>query len=326
MGINSAKDVTVFITKGLGQEPFIVQQATLTEKHLKTNNIELDTQYEITDDTPLYIGYYFTYPSDTRWFMPLDNRHTDKPSNLLALCDGDDWPGESDWKNQAPVFGSLCMSVTLQGNNFPENAAEMLNISLPSTVAVGNELTYSIEFSNKGATRINDIEVQTSVSGSVYTSNINISGGESGLCISSSVSGIRIDKSGIYEVTSTITKVNGVANTSSSNSGSGIVACYSEGYPRNMVLEEGTGTWCGYCPRGIVMFEYVREKYADRLFPIAVHQDDRMAISEYEGLINDYITGFPTVVANRDETFSPSKEIADKLYREVSDNPSYANI
>lgn len=325
-GTNQVKDVTVFITKGLGQEPIITQSATLNTSSYTVNSIELYIPYEINDDTPLYIGYYFTYQNNSGFYIPVDGTVTNKPGNLYVFRDGTDWPGENEWENQAPEIGSLCMSVTLQGDALPQNVANMNSVSIPSTLKVGEELSYTIELINKGANAINSVEVETTVAGKSQKSTVNLSGLAPGTLAQANVSGIRVDKSGIYEVTSTITKVNGVANTSSSNSGSGIVACYSEGYPRNMVLEEGTGTWCGYCPRGIVMFEYVREKYADRLFPIAVHQGDRMAISEYEGLINDYITGFPTVVANRDETFSPSKEIADKLYREVSDNPSYANI
>ena len=64
-----------------------------------------------------------------------------------------------------------------------------------------------------------------------------------------------------------------------------------------VVIEEGTGQWCGWCPLGILTFEYLREKYPDNLVPIAVHNGDEMAIDEY-----CYALGFsqyPTGRVNR---------------------------
>lgn len=43
---------------------------------------------------------------------------------------------------------------------------------------------------------------------------------------------------------------------------------------RRTVVEEGTGMWCGYCPKGIVAMHTLREKYPDDFIGIAVHWDD----------------------------------------------------
>ena len=42
-------------------------------------------------------------------------------------------------------------------------------------------------------------------------------------------------------------------------------------YDRVTVVEEGTGTWCGWCVRGIVALEYMRENYPDKFIGIGVH-------------------------------------------------------
>ena len=52
-----------------------------------------------------------------------------------------------------------------------------------------------------------------------------------------------------------------------------------------IVAEEGTGTWCGYCVRGIVALEEMNKKYPDNFIGIAIHSGDPMAV---EGLINEY--------------------------------------
>lgn len=53
---------------------------------------------------------------------------------------------------------------------------------------------------------------------------------------------------------------------------------------RNVVIEEATGTWCMYCPKGIVAFRVLEEKYPNDFIPIAVHMmaaADRMALDDY---------------------------------------------
>ena len=35
---------------------------------------------------------------------------------------------------------------------------------------------------------------------------------------------------------------------------------------QRFVVEEGTGTWCGWCPRGIVAFRHMAEKYPETFY------------------------------------------------------------
>ena len=74
-------------------------------------------------------------------------------------------------------------------------------------------------------------------------------------------------------------------------------------FPWRIVAEEVTGTWCGYCVRGIGALRYMRENYPDGFIGIAVHNDgnrhvpDSMAIPGEEYL-NDIFShmgasGFP---------------------------------
>lgn len=65
-----------------------------------------------------------------------------------------------------------------------------------------------------------------------------------------------------------------------------------------VVIEEGTGTWCGWCPRGAVAMEYMSINYPNDFIGIAVHNGDPMA----DGLYNHGagITGFPGMNVDRD--------------------------
>lgn len=102
----------------------------------------------------------------------------------------------------------------------------------------------------------------------------------------------------------------------------------AESYDRKFVVEEGTGTWCGWCPRGIVGMDYMQETYPDKFVGIAVHSGDKFQVANYESFINTYFSTFPTCIINRDPYFSvdPSKENLAQSYRDWLDQVSPAQI
>jgi len=55
------------------------------------------------------------------------------------------------------------------------------------------------------------------------------------------------------------------------------------------VGEEKTGTWCGFCPRGAVALAEMEA--TPNFIGIAVHNDDPMVISSYDGSIGTYVPG-----------------------------------
>lgn len=69
---------------------------------------------------------------------------------------------------------------------------------------------------------------------------------------------------------------------------------------RRMVVEEGTGTWCGWCVRGIVGMRQMNTKYPDRFIGIAVHANDEMQNAAYASWISSQISGYPSCIINRD--------------------------
>jgi hypothetical protein len=66
------------------------------------------------------------------------------------------------------------------------------------------------------------------------------------------------------------------------------------------VVEEFTGTWCGWCPYGTVGMEKLHETFGDNVAQIAVHYGDVMSISAYSPVINEYPDGFPSSFINRE--------------------------
>lgn len=68
---------------------------------------------------------------------------------------------------------------------------------------------------------------------------------------------------------------------------------------RRIVVEEGTGMWCGYCPRGIVAMRQMREKYPDSFIGIAVHYDDVLGTAVADYCNSLHFPSFPSAYVNR---------------------------
>lgn len=59
----------------------------------------------------------------------------------------------------------------------------------------------------------------------------------------------------------------------------------AESYPRRMVMEEATATWCGWCPQGIVAIDVLKRDFPDNFLAIAIHGNgDKMAYIDEYGL------------------------------------------
>jgi len=80
-----------------------------------------------------------------------------------------------------------------------------------------------------------------------------------------------------------------------------------------LVVEEGTGCWCGWCPRGAVFMDSMKVVHPTGVSLIAVHDKtggtDPMAITVYDNGLTALpnFTGFPSIVVDRKEVLDPSQ-------------------
>lgn len=79
---------------------------------------------------------------------------------------------------------------------------------------------------------------------------------------------------------------------------------------QHIVIEEGTGNWCGWCPKGVYAIGVLREKYGDTVLPICVHSDDPMEVAGYISDKGIYFPlGFPSGTINRKYESEPLAEV-----------------
>ena len=75
-------------------------------------------------------------------------------------------------------------------------------------------------------------------------------------------------------------------------------------YKKYVLVEDYTGTWCGYCTRVSFAIEQLKKQTNDAVI-IAVHQGDPMQFSQVSSLMNSFgVTGFPTAFIDRSARWS----------------------
>ena len=79
----------------------------------------------------------------------------------------------------------------------------------------------------------------------------------------------------------TITKVNGRDNETTENSVSGTLVTVKRKPKYVPLVEEATGTWCGWCTRGSVGLKMLNTTFRDDVVTVAVHADDPMELPGY---------------------------------------------
>jgi len=82
-----------------------------------------------------------------------------------------------------------------------------------------------------------------------------------------------------------------------------------------VVSEEGTGTWCQWCPRGAVFMDQFNTKYSQFWAGIAVHNGDPMTVTDYDASFGALISGYPSSLVDRGTDVDPSGMTPDFLTR-----------
>lgn len=99
------------------------------------------------------------------------------------------------------------------------------------------------------------------------------------------------------ELSISVTDFNGRPDENAdNNTGTTTFDYLTETFNRNVVIEEGTGTWCGWCVRGIVAMKEMKEKYPD-FIGIAVHSGDAVTQPSYVNYCG--FSGYPSCNVDR---------------------------
>lgn len=312
---NNVNDIKIFITKELGGTPLAEADFGSQKSGILSFNFN---EALVLDGEGFYVGYSCTGTNAI-------GRSDIYDENGCWLKDGD-----GEWKNYAtdPVYkyNALNLAVRIEGTTLPFDAR--LLVHSETLAAPGEDVDLEVKLENLSKTAIRKYQVKYSVDGveegtiekSVYL--------QTGLTTKFSVTIPGFSEGGNHTVDLSLLTVNGVEDDYvANNTVQTIVKVSGISFVKRMVVEEGTGTWCGNCPRGIVAFRTMDEKYHDDFIGIAVHYGDDMQIDSYSEVLG-FFSGYPECIVNRNTSMivDPSTSNLENLYTKIKSEKAIAAV
>ncbi len=193
-----------------------------------------------------------------------------------------------------------------------------------SKYLTGLPLTLRATIANPGTITVNSFDIVWSDGINTHTKQVSgVSIAPLATYIVEDVGNPYITLSGAHTITAKIQNINNGATdiNTANNNGSFTVTGVAPHPDKNILAEEATGAWCGFCVRGIVFMDYMRQTYPNKFMGVAVHEDDIMEVSGYS-LSSSYpgFSGYPSVVINRSSLIDPM-DMEESLINEITQTP-----
>ena len=187
----------------------------------------------------------------------------------------------------------------LEVKTLPLNDVELVSSSIARYGLMNLPNNISLTFKNKGSNIVDNVTVNWN-DGSDHSATIPTTIG-----IGETVTldhPIAVQYATVVEknLAITATQVNGNSDSDpSNNTSANNFNTISQASVKNVLFEEGTGTWCGWCPRGTVAMNYMTTTYPNQFIGVAVHNgaSDPMKLAAYDTAAA--FDGFPEMNVDR---------------------------
>lgn len=350
---NPVKEATVWVSESLEGEPLVSATGELGKLGFQWSTIELPEAVTIEAGKPLYIGYTLNVPADpqnpvapyntTYYCMMTDGIYPDADGCYIysklqgvnengSLMFGDEY----SWTNFGELAGNVCVRAGISGDMLPVNDVRPYEWVGPQYIKFGETAQFGVISQNHSATKVSKLEYTVEVQGMEPQKHE--------VKLESPIGYLEITEPIYFDIKSTtegnnipyrvyVSAINGESVDLTKYAIEGSFLCISEGYPRNVVAEEYTGTWCGWCVVGYAGMEYMAENYSDKGFiGIAVHSgNDAMDVTgagmAYNKL-SSVVSGFPSSYINRNmgSSIYPSPGELKNAFLSIVDVPAFAQI
>ena len=212
-----------------------------------------------------------------RWVSPLHSPRM--PAGLTSVTAGRTTPPR--WVRQL----STCHPGTYHWRQPP---ARLMLYTEQKDIAVqkGEPCKFDFSVKNLSAVVVRNLQV-----------GYSIDGGEETVCDFKATMGSNIDKSftiehdgfdvvGNHTLKLRVVSINGKDDAYAPNSEQTLALSVKNSVPvQRLVVEEGTGTWCQFCPKGIVGLRKASEAYPNHFIGIAIHRSDNLVTNTYDDLV-----------------------------------------
>lgn len=197
---------------------------------------------------------------------------------------------------------------TITPYTLPQLNAATTFVSIVGPYLAGTDVTRKVKVRNLGLDAITSFDITTNYNGIDNTQSftgLNLASlAETEVTINAPMTLV----AGNNVLTATVSNVNGQATDGDGNDNS-VTKNINPTVPavgKMVVGEEGTGTWCGWCPRGTVAMDRMENKYGEFWAGIAVHNGDPMTVTDYDAAMGARISGYPSSLVDRGIDDDPS--------------------
>ena len=229
-------------------------------------SVKLPTPFTIPADGAL-VGYSY------------DGKSSDKSIVLAGISSEAagcffqyDYEGERNFESLSSIVGmSSSIQIGLDVSDCEANDATV-SANPELTTLVNTKQQYPFYITNNSAKPITQLTYSISVDG--------VNGAEKSLDLSSPIESMEtasipyttaFEEDGVHSVELNISKVNGNTNINKQSSAAYSIIALEKSADRVSVVEEQTGTWCGWCPRGHVALDLLNKQLGDKVVTLAGH-------------------------------------------------------
>ena len=279
-----------------------VKAFTLADNGYTT--VKFDEPYTIPEDG-LFIGYTLTATPDAETGVaePIVLTNTVNIGGFLIHSDKVYRLGWADMVNSGD--GNLALEAILTGCDADAAEVSLIKDTYLTTDKAGTTTAMVANYGYNGLQSIAyDYKVggydavadkEISIAGKAEIANISVPRVFGGIAtVTMDIPAISAAGDDIFYTD--ITKVNGKDNAIEDREAQCNVYVLNFVPKKRPLMEEYTGTWCGYCPRGFVGLEKMAELYPEDFIALSYHNDDPMEVTTS---FPSYIEGFPSAYLDR---------------------------
>ena len=318
--IDGMRNVKVWIRESLVGEDVATAEIPSIDKRTYAK-ATLSQEYEIPEKG-FYVGYTFNSPET----YPILFSGEDNVEACWLKCPGEDWMDLYGYG-----YGSVSIQLYVTGKEFPENNLSF-TLNKSSIIALaGGQSKVMFKIKSNSVNDITNFELSINNGEKQHYNVINLSNNpiKAGLGRNLMLElpfDIPTSISAKNSVTFSIVEVNGEPNYNTAAKAKLIVKTGTEGGIRRTLVEENTGTGCGWCPIGMAAMETMNELHGDKFIGIALHQfnsKDPMYLSRD----NYYDLGMysaPASMIDRTDEIYPA--YLESVFDEYNNIPPLANV
>lgn len=267
----------------------------MTGENVATLSLELPENYTVTADG-VYVGYSITVDKldgGTRYPMALTPGGTSGSLYVHTTKVVTSWSDLAASDNR-----SSAMTVVVEADNLAAQNVSLASMPSVANLSLNEPATVNVKLSSTASEPVTSVDFEYTLGGKAESYHYELSEAVPagiGHLFSAKFEVPAQSELGSETVEVKVAKVNGQPNTSSNAAAPLTVAVYEIAPVHQALMEEYTGTWCGWCVRGWAALEYIKENYPD-FVTAAYHNGDPMQITtSYPASVS----GFPAASFDR---------------------------